>query len=482
MYIRLTRKKHTSDRPGVTLTAGAVTAARAVDGTQIHKYAYEARPYEARHGFAAEDANHRNDILRGRPATIVGTDNKPNGPDRKVNGVLIQSKYCRTAWKSVDSAFDKCTGMYRYAGQVLEVPKDQFDDAVQYMARRIAEGKVPGYSDPADAVKVVKQGSVTYQQAKNIARAGNLDSLIFDAKTQVVSCLSVAGISFVITFARSRWSGRSNREAAWDATKSAGLGMGATMVTGVVTAQLLRTPLPSTIAETLTRLPVQRQIARGPIASVFRSTPLATAISFGITSAPDFYRATLGHTISKQQLAKNTSINAVGTAGGSAGWVGGMYVGGIIGTAIPVPVVGTAAGALMGGIIGSLSIGMGTSALAHKAASRVIADDAQKLIAIIETELGILAEEYLVSEDELAEIVNTIGGRANTTWLRRLYRETRRASDDAAERDLIRAELEPEFEAVGKRRQRITPPGEQEISVIALTSDPRDSAPDMALA
>jgi hypothetical protein len=43
------------------------------------------------HGFAAEDANHFIDLLRGRSAQVVGAKNEANGADRLVNGVLIQS-------------------------------------------------------------------------------------------------------------------------------------------------------------------------------------------------------------------------------------------------------------------------------------------------------------------------------------------------------------------------------------------------------
>lgn len=58
------------------------------------------------------------------------------------------------------------------------------------MRGKILEGKVDGVTNPNEASKIVKQGSVTYQQAKNIARAGNIDSLVFDVKTQSVSALS----------------------------------------------------------------------------------------------------------------------------------------------------------------------------------------------------------------------------------------------------------------------------------------------------
>ena len=58
------------------------------------------------HGFAAEQANNLHDILTGKDAKIVGGDNAKDGPDRMVNGVNIQTKYCHDAASSVQAAFE----------------------------------------------------------------------------------------------------------------------------------------------------------------------------------------------------------------------------------------------------------------------------------------------------------------------------------------------------------------------------------------
>ena len=148
----------------------------------------------------------------------------------------------QTAPETVAAAFDSSSGFYRYPGQVLEVPKDQYERCLELMQKRIAQGKVPGFSNPADAEKIVKQGTVTYRQARNIARAGNIDSLTFDAKTQAVTSTYVFALSFAVNFAQGRWSGQSAEEA-----MKSGLGAlrfrlaGTGFITGVVSAQLLRT-------------------------------------------------------------------------------------------------------------------------------------------------------------------------------------------------------------------------------------------------
>ena len=102
--------------------------------TQIFKYSGETG-----HGFSAEDANHLADKLSGKKAEIVGTSNTLNGADRLVNGVFVQSKYHASASKTIDAAFNSRYGYYRYEGQVLEVPKDQYTECVKLMRDRIRD-------------------------------------------------------------------------------------------------------------------------------------------------------------------------------------------------------------------------------------------------------------------------------------------------------------------------------------------------------
>ena len=59
------------------------------------------------HGFAGERVNHLHDLFTGKDATLVGGDNVKNGADRLVDGIYIQTKYCKTGSKCVSEAFDK---------------------------------------------------------------------------------------------------------------------------------------------------------------------------------------------------------------------------------------------------------------------------------------------------------------------------------------------------------------------------------------
>ena len=126
-----------SDALSVPLTA------QALEKTQISKY-----HTKGGHGFAAEDANNLADTLRGKTAQVVGTSNESNGADRTVNGIRLQSKYFQSASGTVEAAFDPSSGYYRYEGQVLEVPRDQYEECLGFMRKRIAQGKVPGHENP----------------------------------------------------------------------------------------------------------------------------------------------------------------------------------------------------------------------------------------------------------------------------------------------------------------------------------------------
>ena len=65
-------------------------------------------------GFMAEDANSLHDRWQHKKVEDIGRNNEKNGADRIVDGVYIQTKYYDTAAKTINSAFDVETGMYRY--------------------------------------------------------------------------------------------------------------------------------------------------------------------------------------------------------------------------------------------------------------------------------------------------------------------------------------------------------------------------------
>ena len=457
----------------------APLTAQALEKTQISKYYTKGG-----HGFAAEDANDFADTIRGKRAEIVGTSNEFNGADRIVDGVRVQSKYFQTAPETVAAAFDSSSGNYRYPGQVLEVPKDQYETCVELMRARIAKGKVPGFSNPADAEKIVKQGTVTYRQARNIARAGNIDSLMFDARTQAVTCTYVFAISFAVNFARGRWSGQSTEDAMRAAFGSAFTTGGTTLIIGVVSAQLLRTRAAAIGAVTVRNgmksvshtnigreavhriaagslgKPVYGAAATNHVAKLLRSNAITSMAATAVITAPDFYRAAFDGSISWRQFTKNLSVNAAGVAGGVGGWMGGAAVGGAAGSAVPI--VGTAAGAVIGGIIGALGGGVVGSSAAKAAADGIVDDDSKRLITVLQDEIEELAFEYMLTEDEVEQIASEVGNTVNRKWLRGMFRETGNASDEVR-REFVRLEFESKFETLIRKRPKITLPTVEQL-------------------
>ncbi|MBP3531699.1 MAG: hypothetical protein J6K25_11040, partial [Thermoguttaceae bacterium] len=293
------------------------------------------------HGFAAEDANALADRLRGRKVETVGRSNVLNGADRIVDGVAIQTKYCRTPAATIRAAFDSKTGLFRYDGQLLEVPKDQRDACVELMKLKIAEGKVPGVSNPNDAEKIVKAGEITYRQARNVARAGTVDSLVYDAKNGVVSSSCVFGISFVVVCAARIWRGEDPREAAAQASKGAFAAAVSALTTSVATAQFLRTRAAASVgvairgatkslaktgagkfvvekvAATSCGKAVYGAAAVGRVSKLARTNAAASAATTLFLSAPDAYRAAIRKSVSWRQFSKNFGVNAASTVGGA---------------------------------------------------------------------------------------------------------------------------------------------------------------------
>lgn len=429
-------------------------------------------------GFAAEQANDVVDKLHGRNATILGNDNAKNGADRFVDGSLIQTKYCQNAYASVNAAFDHGTGNYRYIAQngqpmQLEVPSDQYDEAVRLMRKKILEGKVSGVTDPNDAKDLVRKGNVDYKTACHIAQAGNIDSLLFDAAHGTVIAANAFGISAVITFAHALWNGKSMDDAI-DASMYVGLSMGSTVfLSSVLSAQLARTGLNQAIQQ-----PVMEVVRRLPPS--VRRTMLATlqngAVAFGkgasgnlvklassnlisgaaftlVMSASDIVHFFSGKTSGKQ-LFKNV-MHVAGGMGGAAG-------GAAAGTAIAGPGVGSAIGALVGGILAS----SGTS----KLLDHFIEDDAVAMVRILQDEIVALAQEYLLSQEELGLVCEDLDAVLSQGRLLDMY-----ASDD--HKQYADALLREVIEKIVRLRARIIlPPNEEFLKgmarVIHMGQDP----------
>lgn len=360
------------------------------------------------HGYAAEQVNDGIDTLFGRNARILGDDNAKNGADRMVDGQFIQTKYCQDARTSVNAGFENGgQGSYRYLDKngnpmQLEVPSDQYDEAVRCMERKIKEGKVPGVSDPKRAKDLIRKGHVTYAQAKAIAKAGTIESLTFDAAHGVVIGASALGISATITFAQAIWNGESVEKAV-DQALIAGLQAGgAGFLIAVGTAQMARTGvnqvlmtpsialvkvLPPPVRQALvnflrTGAPIYGEAATRNLAKLMRSNVIASTVTIVVLSSGNIINYFRGR-ISAAQLMAEVSVLAAGIVGG---YIGGAFLGALFG---PL-------GAIAGGmIVGSLS-----SSAAQKLISEFHESDAEKMIEILQDSLQQLAPGYLLNQEE----------------------------------------------------------------------------------
>ena len=396
------------------------------------------------HGFAAERANNVNDVLSGKDAKIIGDDNARNGADRIVDGVKLQTKYCATPQASVNAAFED--GSYRYfnadgSPMALEVPKGQGAEAVKVMAKKIRDGKVPGVTDPNKAESLIREGSVTYEQACNIARFGTIDGLIYDAKNacvQVVQSAHIIGLGAVIVFCKNIWDGKNFDEALTDAGISALKAGGFVWLHSVIVSEVSKIGVKQTISETIGSN-ASKTLLGSSSSSVLKGNIISMTVSVSILSAKDFYNFFSGD-ISFQQLTKNVLHTTSGVAGGA--------VGAAVGSAI-APGIGTVVGGIVGGAI--------ASSKAKKVLDELIEDDAKRMMTLVQNTWAQLSSDYLLShyEAKLAMGEFKIYTEQNPDFLKEIFRGV----DQKFEAAMI---IEPIIEAVAATRPEIVLPTKDE--------------------
>ena len=369
------------------------------------------------HGYAAEQGNDLYDRLVGHDAQILGDDNAKNGADRLVDGKLIQTKYCQTARASIDAGFKN--GVYRYIDSngnpmQLEVPSDQYDEAVKVMAKKIQEGKVPNYDDPKKASDLVRKGNITLSQATNLAKAGTIESLTFDAVNGAVIGTSAAGISATIMFARAIWNGEDINSALDIAVFSGLQAGGIAFITSLVSAQLTKTTLNTILLKPSVELvkalptslrnnllitmrsgaPIFGAAASNNLAKLLRDNLIVSAVSTLVLASNDILNYVNGK-ISGKQLFKEMTTIASGVLGATSGATGSTTL--LTSMGLTLGPVGAAITAIVGGIIG----GSVSTSVSRGLLNSFIEDDAVKLTQIINNRFSVLAHEYLLNEDEI---------------------------------------------------------------------------------
>jgi hypothetical protein len=433
---------------------------------------------ERGHGFAAEKANHMTDVLNGEDAKLVGQDNAKNGADRLVNGNQIQTKYCRTGSKCVSECFDE-SGMFKYLNpdgspMQIEVPSDKYDDALRAMEHRIRKGQVKGVHDPAKAKEIVRKGNITYQQARNIAKFGTVESVLYDAASGVRTAGTAMGLSATVTFAVAIWNGKKWDAALVDSCRSGLLVGGSTWVSGIIASQVARTGIENSMRpatdwavkqmgskacailanaarDSGTR--IYGAAAMNHVSKLLRGNLITGAVSTLVLSSADITRLVRGR-ISGGQAFKNVAATAAGTAGGTGGWIAGAAAGAAIGSAVPV--VGTAIGGIAGGLFGGFLGGTAAATATKAALDSVIEDDAKQMAAIFESELARLAEEFMLGEDEIERLLTNLQELKLDKEFREIYAARNRVG-------YVTSLIKPRIVDVVSQREKVAMPTEDEV-------------------
>lgn len=395
------------------------------------------------HGHAAEYANNLMDKIK-YPFKYVrqtGQDNAKNGADRMVGNQKIQTKYYARASGTVNSAFESKSdgGMYRYKGMQLEVPKDQYDKAVELFEEKIKQGKVEGVTNPKEAKNYIRKGHVTYREAKLIAQGGNLTSIKFDAIDGAINSLPGVGISFVIVFSQARWSGSETKDAALMAGK-AGLRTLAMGTSIYVASQQFAKVFTKQINDYFGKKVTAEVVAR-------RAAPV---ISFAVIITPDIFDALIGR-ISSQQLLKNAAVAGGGMlAGAGAGALGGALAGPL----------GAAVGAIAGGIAGGFGVKL--------IADQFIEDDRVEMFAQLKEEFIDIVMVISLSQKEFNKIQEDVFNEQLESLLKDMFQRKENSRTYAKEF------VEEKVKSVIKDRKRVEL--KEIIEAVQVINDVQDSS------
>lgn len=425
------------------------------------------------HGFAAEKANHLHDVLTGKDAEIVGGDNARNGADRLVNGIQIQTKYCSSGKACIDACFEN--GSFRYISSdgtpmQIEVPSDMYDDALKVAQAEIDAGRIPGVTDAKD---IVRSGHYTYEQAKNIARFGTIESLTYDAVNGLKLAGTAMGISSAISFAVAMWNGKDWKVALENACFDGISVGGIAWIGSILTAQLGRTGIEQSLRRTTDWVVKQMGakasawIANGLrsgskiygasaanyVSKLLRGNVVAGIATTVVLSVDDFIRLFDGK-VSGTQVFKNITKTGSAVAGGTAGYMGGAAAGAALGSIIPI--LGTAAGGILGGVLGGIVGGGSASAVASGVLDHYIEDDAKEMLRKIEVAFGQLAEDYLLTEAEAKSVIKEFQALDVPNLLHEMY-----ASNNPS--NFAKKVLRPFVEERAESRKHIKLPTDAEL-------------------
>lgn len=373
---------------------------------------------ERGHGYAAEYGNNTFDRLMQKDVINAGQilDERgrqvKHGPDRIVDGEAIQTKYYKTANETIGVLFPKGQAIYLNSDGTMmpvEVPRDQYDQAVELMQKRIDSGQVPNAEPGTPAQNFVKKGWFTYNQACNICKAGTIESLSVDVASGVISSSLPGTISGVIFFAICIWNGKSIKDAAKSSLIATLKTMGKSIFIYTLTMQLSRGQFANVFSQKFTKdgimagyegianpvAHLSNELAKKISQSTLAKTSIGEFLGLRMVTGraiisgtiigvvvfgPDLVRALRGR-ISKMQLLKNSAVGAGSLAGAAIGQV-----------LLPIPVVGAIVVAGVSGFI------------VKKTLDKFIEDDAIAMFQILKEEFLDVTMSMNLSKKEFDEV------------------------------------------------------------------------------
>lgn len=333
-----------------------------------------------RHGHMAEHANHFQDRKAGVYCKHVGGSNGKNGPDRLVGPTHIQTKFLKTPEKTLAAFFKKGEPTkLRYldvtgAGFMdMEVPADQYDTIVAAWKRKLAANRVQGITDSEGAHCKIRKSQYTYQEAKDLCKAGTITGLKYDVETGAISGLVAGGMAFAVSMASGNF-----KDGQWKQTTAA-----ATCNAGSSTARAISTHVGAC------------QLSRcvGASKCLDRAIPRATlTINATVAIAQNTHQLYKGD-ISKVQAEKNMCKTAAGLVGGYGGALAGAAAGSCF-----CPGIGSVVGAMIGGTVA----GIATELAARELTKLLLGlDDPEFVSKIYDLALAYLREQHSMSEGQM---------------------------------------------------------------------------------
>jgi len=251
---------------------------------------------------------------------------------------------------------------------------------------------------------------------------------------------------------------------------------GKSFVTGVITAQILRSQAAAVgvvairsgvkeIYKTQLGKVAIEKIAQGSlgkavygasavnhVAKLLRTNAVAAAAMTAIFTLPDFYNAFIQKNMSWKQFTKNLITNSSATFGGIAG----ASFGAAIGTA-SLPVAGSIIGGIIGGIIGAASFHLSSKYILDM----LIEDDAKKMVELIDQAIAELAYDYLLTKKEINKLLEELKKVLNHKWLKKMYKYGQ--GNESVCKNYAKSEIRQICERIIRERSKVTLPNQNEV-------------------